>query len=249
MQQIDTAVGANDGWAGLSQACNSLLAETGRLQVRVLLADALVRYFCFPWNSGLRNAQEESALARFVMDDTYGVQESEEWRIALSSQGYGADQLAVAVPEGLFRVLQGCCDAAGVQLRSVQPHFCAIAQAYQPRLPAAGWLVAQENGRMTCGSWSAGGWRSVQSVRSSASTWPLVTESVKRELLLAGVTLTPGSSSVAYVSALCLPAPALGVDKSPQISFLPSLTRPAIGVSFDGAKAREFAMPLFGLSR
>jgi hypothetical protein len=249
MQQVETSVTANDGWAGLAQACNSLLAEAGSGQVRVLLADALVRYFCFPWNNSLRNGQEETALARFTMDDLYGVREGVEWRIALSSQEHGSDRLAVAVPDGLFHALQGCCDAARTRLTSVQAHFCALAQAYQLNLPAAGWLVAHENGRMTCGSWSADGWQSVQSVRSSATSWPLVTESVKRELLLAGVALTSSSSPVAYVSAPSLPAPSLAAEKSPHISVLPALTRPAMGVSFDGAKALAFAMPLFGLSR
>jgi hypothetical protein len=160
------------------------------LKVTVVLSNRLVRYAIVPFDAAVSTAEEEQALARFHFMRIYG-ERAKGWALRLSEAPAGRPRLASAIDPEVLEALRGCFPAsARPRLASVQPWLmAAYNQAMTARKtwsPSAepAWLVLLERNRACLALPSAGGWRSVQSLRMESEEE--IFALLERETLRAG---------------------------------------------------------------
>jgi hypothetical protein len=65
-----------------------------------------------------------------------------------------------------------------------------VAQAYRSVLPNDGWLVSEEEDRITMGAWNPSGWTWMQTVRASVAQPQDLVDLIYQEMQLASVALS-----------------------------------------------------------
>ena len=132
--------------------------------LRVVLADAWVRYALVPVNPALDDDQERQQHARLVMQQIYG-DAMDHWDIALADLGTADKMVAAAMPRELLGGIRAL-RAGSSSILSIQPQLVAAFNAWSWRLPATGgWFVTIEQGSLAAAHFTARGWDRVHSVR------------------------------------------------------------------------------------
>lgn len=133
---------------------------------RILLADALVRYFVLPWREDVWQKEEEVALATLAFDDVHGAGSHAEWVMAYSAEAAGQARLVAAVPAALLHPALEGLRAAGHRVKSVHTRLSAVIRAAERAYPDVQHFLSQEPGRVTTAVRGAQGWERVRSARA-----------------------------------------------------------------------------------
>jgi hypothetical protein len=96
-----------------------VLASERPATARVRLSGQFCRFALAPWSPGL-TADEEQALARAVLRETYG-EAARGWEVRIDNLNRGAVLVICAVDAELVAGLVGAFDSAGWRLDSVEP--------------------------------------------------------------------------------------------------------------------------------
>lgn len=140
-----------------------------RAAVRIVLANALVRYALVPHAERLADADERAALARARFARIHG-DRAAQWQVRMAVPSRHDSGLAVAVDAEL---LQGITAAfrpyRRLRLVSVQPYLVCAYNRWARNLPRnGGWLLLAEPERLCLALIDAQGWRSVSLTRAPA---------------------------------------------------------------------------------
>jgi hypothetical protein len=132
--------------------------------VRVVIADAWVRYALVPASEALASDGERLQHARFVLAQLYG-EPMEEWDVALSEAGAAGNHVAAAMPKALVAEVRSL-RSGSMRVTAIQPQLVAAFNAWSWRMPATGgWFVTIEQGSLSAAHFTARGWDRVHSVR------------------------------------------------------------------------------------
>jgi len=132
--------------------------------LRVVVADAWVRYALVPASEALATAGERLQHARLVLAQLYG-ESMERWDVALSDAGGIGSHVAAAMPAALIAAIRGL-HSGSAQVTAIQPQLIAAFNAWSWRLPpSGGWFVTIEQGSLSAAHFTARGWDRVHSVR------------------------------------------------------------------------------------
>jgi hypothetical protein len=165
------------------EALKEELKKAGPVKVTIVLSNRLVRYAIVPFDAAVSTAEEEQALARFHFTRIYG-ERAKGWVLRLSEAPAGRPRLASAIDPELLEALRGCFpSSARPRLASVQPWLMAAYNQWGSQ-PEPAWLVLLERSRACLALPSAGGWRSVQSLRLESEEE--IFSLLERETLRAG---------------------------------------------------------------
>jgi hypothetical protein len=169
------------------------LAELRPGRVRLILSNHFVHYALVPWRSDLKDADEETALARLGFVETYG-EDAQKWNIRLSDEAPGRAKVAAALAPELLDALQRVCAEAKVRLTSVQPYLTAAVSAFRKHFgrDRSAWLALHEEGRLCLALIEHGRWRWVRCIRAGGDWRQQLPEMVENEILLAGAEAQPG---------------------------------------------------------
>lgn len=219
--QVSVAVDSDDGWTGVTSACNSLLKNMPSVdRIRVVLSSALVRYACVPWRDDLRSTEEELALAKMQFDDTYGADASADWHFAFSDMQAGRSRLSVAVPESLYTLLRNGLPAGTPKVASIDTAFTCVAHANRKHMPDDAWFVNVEGQRLTLGHWNRSGWVWMNTLRTAVNSFDEFAVLLKRELTISGVTLSAQAPVTVVLNASNLNAQNMKVVDGVRFVFL-----------------------------
>lgn len=138
--------------------------------LRVVLADAWVRYALVPPSEALATDAERLKHARFVLAQLYG-ETMEDWHVALSDVGDASNHVAAAMPKALVEDIRSL-RSGSARIAAIQPQLIAAFNAWSWRMPATGgWFVTIEQGSLSAAHFTARGWDRVHSVRIGRE-WP-----------------------------------------------------------------------------
>lgn len=237
LRQREVQVQGTDHWQSIEQVVADLVKQTKVQRLRVVLADKLVRYACFPWRSDLRDTEEELALARLNFDAVHGPQASDAWHFGFSNGRLGRTRLSIAFPETLHAMLRNNFGQEQAKVVSVQTAFTAVARAHRAKFGNRGWLVNMEEDRFTVGSWSQDTWNWIFSSYDVLKTPAELVERVRQEVLLSSTSLNANLNLPVFLH-------------SPLLEHLPMENLP--GVQFNVLKTSnvkvgpKYAFPLLG---
>jgi hypothetical protein len=201
VHQRNATVQAADNWQDLVRVGTELMRQTQAARVRVVLSDKLARYACFPWQAGLRNADEDMAMALLNFDDVYGANASADWHFGFSTGRPGQSRLSIAIPKTLFAQLQNGLGQRHCKVASVQTAFTATLQTHRSALGPSGWLINLEEGRLTLGSWSRAAWNWIYSVHAEFESPQELLARVHQEIMLASTSLKASQLLQIFVHA------------------------------------------------
>jgi len=137
-------------WHAALQALEVALPEFSghRTAATVILSNHFMRYTLLPWSDKLSSAEEELAFARHCFTRIYGPH-AESWALRLSPESGTAPRLASAVDVELIDGLRGVFGAAGIPLKSIQPHLMAAYNSFRGGLGRHdAWLAVLEQGNL-----------------------------------------------------------------------------------------------------
>lgn len=153
-------------WSGGLRALSTELADPKwhDAHLRVVLADAWVRYALVPGSAALISDEERSQHARFIVAEVYG-DAMDDWDIALTEIGGTDGFVAAAIPRALVEGIRAL-RSGSARIAAIQPQLIAAFNAWAWRLPASGgWFVTIEQSSLSAAHFSARGWDRVHSVR------------------------------------------------------------------------------------
>ncbi len=158
-------VGAGDWSRGLLAISAELTNPKWHdAHLRVVLADAWVRYALVPSSEALDGDDERLQHARYVVAQVYG-DAMDDWDITLSDIGRTDGYVAAAIPRPLLEGIRAL-RTGSAQIASIQPQLIAAFNAWSWRLPpTGGWFVTIEQGSLSAAHFTANGWDRVHSVR------------------------------------------------------------------------------------
>jgi hypothetical protein len=110
-------------WGVALESLAALLAAERPASARLRLSGQFCRLALAPWHRGL-SADEEQALARAVLLETYG-DAARGWEVRVDNLNRGGALVVCAVDADLVAGLRGCFEIAGWRLESVEPLFAA----------------------------------------------------------------------------------------------------------------------------
>ena len=135
--------------------------EWKNAEVTVVLSNHFVRYDCLSWNEAVDDEDEQLALARHRLTQTYGPA-AQTWALRLSPAGKGDARLVAAVDDALLEMLKQAMAEAGIKLHSIQPYLMASFNRYAKSLAQGdGWFVAAEVGRFAMALFRGGRWQRI----------------------------------------------------------------------------------------
>ena len=201
VHQRNATVQAADNWQDLVRVGTELIQQTQATRMRVVLSDKLARYACFPWQAGLRNADEDLAMALLQFDDVYGANASADWHLGFSAGRPGQSRLSIAIPKTLFAQLQNNLGQSRCKVASVQTAFTATLQTYRRAFGNSGWLINLEEGRLTLGCWSLGVWSWIYSVYAEFESPAGLLARVQQEIMLSSTSLKASQLLPIFVHA------------------------------------------------
>lgn len=250
LQQRDLGAAPKPDPAALVLAAMDLVEAHRPDRVQVVIASALVRYFCVPWQANLRNQAEEDAWTRWVFEDIYGNADSSAWTLRWSDERPGKSRLVAAIHNDLLHGLQAGLAQRHARLVSVQPHVISVLRAYAGTLPSEACLASLEPGRMTLVAWNATGWSWAHSVRCTASTVQASARLAQREWALSGRMPEVGPTGTAGRIFLSTPMAADGAPPTdtlePGLVVLPPLRRTVHPA--EGQDIRAYASAMLGVA-
>lgn len=95
-----------------------------KANLKIVIANSLVRYAVLPWSEATLNADEERRYVKFKMDEVFGV-DGKNWDISLTTNSYGNPRVACAVDFDLLNQLRQLALKSHLNIQSVQPHLVA----------------------------------------------------------------------------------------------------------------------------
>lgn len=142
--------------------------------VRVVLADSLVRYFVVDAPQGLRSTKELQGIVLARFEEQFGLSLS-DWQVQADLEPGKSSYLACAMPRALGEGLRGECAARKLRLRCLVPYAVSEINRWHGRLPRADfWFAAAGGETLTLGYRSREGWRGMRShARREASDFDL----------------------------------------------------------------------------
>ena len=154
--------------------------------LRITLADSLVRYALIPWSDEVQNSGERMALARIRFDALYG-KPCADWLIQSDLRDYRQAGIACALDPAMKAALHELAAAHGLRLTSLQPRFMDVFNgAARHDIARDALLVVAEPGHCVLASRKDGGWHSIRAARVEAGRASLA-QLIPRELLLQGL--------------------------------------------------------------
>ncbi|MGH8135176.1 MAG: hypothetical protein ACRER4_02415 [Steroidobacteraceae bacterium] len=162
---LEHQAGAGDWSRGLLALSSELTDPKWRdAHLRVVLADAWVRYALVPSSEALEGEDERLQHARYFMAQVYG-DTLEDWDIALADGGGTDGCVAAAMPRALVDGIKAM-RTGSAQIASIQPQLITAFNAWSWRLPpTGGWFVTIEQGSLSAAHFTERGWDRVHSVR------------------------------------------------------------------------------------
>jgi hypothetical protein len=148
-RRIEVAPAAGGpAWGAALASLAALLAAERPAPARLRLSGQFCRLALAPWQRGL-SADEEQALARAVLLETYG-DAARGWDVRVDNLDRGGALVVCAVDAELVAGLRVCFETSGWRLESVEPLFAAALAGAQasPGGDAAqpAWLALLEPG-------------------------------------------------------------------------------------------------------
>lgn len=125
-QALSVSKEGQTSWQPAIDALNLCLKDSiwQKTNIRVVVANSLVRYAMLPWTEVTLNAGEEYKYVKFKMDEVFGV-DDKNWDICLSSSRYGNPRLACALDTDLLNQLRQLALKNNLKIQSIQPHLVA----------------------------------------------------------------------------------------------------------------------------
>lgn len=160
-------------------------AAPAAADLRVTLADSLVRYALIPWSDEVNKPAERAALARIRFDAVYG-KPCADWLIQSDLRDYRQAGIACALDPSMKAALQELAAAHGLRLTVLQPHFMEVFNRVRHGIAKDALLVVAEAGHCVLASRKDGGWHSIRAARVEAGRADLA-QVLPRELLLQGL--------------------------------------------------------------
>jgi hypothetical protein len=222
-------VAASEGNAPAAAAATlaAALAELKPDSVRLIVSNHFVHYALVPWRDDLKDADEEIAVARLGLVDTFG-DEAGGWTIRLSDEAPGRAKVAAALAPDFLAALQQACSAAKLRMNSLQPYLTAAANAFRGHFDRdrSAWLALYEEGRLCLALIEQARWRWVRCMRAGDDWRQQLPDLVENEILLAGaealpaqvLVFAPNVTNLAVRSGTRLPFNALRLGAGPGFS-------------------------------
>lgn len=163
-----TVVSCTPGYGALAALPAELSGLAGSTSsATVILSNHFMHYALLPWNGALKNAEEESVVARHHFRQLYGAA-ADAWELRLSAGRAGDALLASAVEGDLLTGLRQVFAEAGMRLRSIQPSLMAVCNGCRDTLrDCSAWLVLHESGSLCLGLLQQGRWASIRTMRAA----------------------------------------------------------------------------------
>lgn len=225
-----------------SEAVRTLEAELpalakGTAFATVVLSNHFAHYAMIPWSGAPMDGEEETAYARHFFRKLYGPA-AEAWELRLNPDRAGAPQLACAVDSRLTDSVRASFAAAGIVLRSMQPHLMVAYNGCRTRLrKSSAWFVLFEAGNLCLALLRHGGWGSVRTLRAGDDWYETLPRLLEREAYL--------TDEDAATDEVLLWAPELDASSLPEtpgwkVSVLQPPVRPGLTADYD----RRFAVAM-----
>lgn len=151
----------------------------------VVLSNHFVRYALAPWSDLVDSDEEEEAVSRHALRQTFGAA-ADHWELRVDGTPGGATRLVSAVEPGLLAQLRELFAGAGIRLASVQPRLMAVCNAHRRSLGRRdAWLALAEPGALCLALLRGGRFVRLRHLRLG-DAWPaeLVT-ALERETFIA----------------------------------------------------------------
>lgn len=174
-------------WHAALQALEVALPEFSghRTAATVILSNHFMRYTLLPWSDKLSSAEEELAFARHCFTRIYGPH-AESWALRLSPESGTAPRLASAVDVELIDGLRGVFGAAGIPLKSIQPHLMAAYNSFRGGLGRHdAWLAVLEQGNLCLALLRRARWMRIRKLRIGGAAYAELPLILEREAYLA----------------------------------------------------------------
>lgn len=199
---VPVAAGEAD-WQPALAAAETLLIAAGRrgASLRVVVADAFVRYALLPWSERIVGRQARLAMARALLRNTLG-DKADVLEIALDRPAFGQNGIAVGIDGRLLAALRGAAKSTGLRLVSLQPRLIVELAAHRRQL-GDGWFACLDEGWICLLGLCAGQIASLHNHRAAPGA-----AGELAGLMIAG-NATVGSKKI-HISAIGRVAPGIG---------------------------------------
>lgn len=134
------------------QACTELAdGLKPRAVAQVVVSDAHCRYLVLPRPAGVRNRAELDAAVGMRFNTVFG--DATAWALKRHSPAWTERDFVVGLRKDMLAEIHAGCQAARLKLRSVKPHWIALAARLRRQTSSgAHWIVSDD------GSWGAVGY-------------------------------------------------------------------------------------------
>lgn len=137
------AAGEADWQPALTAAAGLLATAPQGAALRIVVADALVRYALLPWNDTLLGRRERQAMALALLRNALG-DKAASLEIALDRPRFGENGLAAGIERALLDGLRRIAKQRHQRLGSIQPRLLAELQVRRRQL-ADGWFACVDD--------------------------------------------------------------------------------------------------------
>lgn len=146
-------------------ALETLIAESGMrgTELRITLADTLVRQFVCERPTGVRSLREIALAAGVRFEEIFGAPRA-DWELRLDMRPRISSQLACALPKSLLDGVVGACARSAIRLASIRPFSVSETARLMPlpaRKPTIAVVVGP--GSVWLGRVQRGAWQSARS--------------------------------------------------------------------------------------
>jgi hypothetical protein len=177
---------------------------------RIVLADALVRYFIVARPQGVRHRAELEELMAARFEEQFGLAGA-DWMIAGDLDPAAQSYLACAAPRKLIEALRRACAGLGLRLAALEPFAVSEMNRWRGKMPrGAAWFGAADAGTVTLGYRSAQGWLGVRTHAVGADAQQSLPLLAERDALVHGVAAPAAIVCTGLVGTPVPGAPATG---------------------------------------
>lgn len=106
-----------------------------KANVRITVANSLVRYALLPWSETLLSAEEEKKFVKFKMDEVFGVSDK-SFETSLAANSFGNPRLASAIETDLLNNLQQLAITSNLKIQSIQPQLVSALNFWRKEFKA-----------------------------------------------------------------------------------------------------------------